>query len=76
MPKSQPNLYRVGKAILADGLVVNNWWLGKDLSKDNFPFLTQELEKAFGKKALIKGVQNGQNQRQEIPEIVADYAKS
>lgn len=74
--KKKPNFYGICKGILSEGMTLNNWWADKDLSEDGFFVLVADLEKYFGRDALLRGVKNAQEENKEIPQIVLDYGKA
>jgi len=63
VPKGKPpNLYGYGKAILANGIILNNWW------KKEYDFA--ELIQHFGAGALQRGVKEALDAGETVPEDV------
>lgn len=63
MLKSDPiNLYGYGKAVLASGIILNNWW------KKEYDFA--HLVQNFGAGALQRGVKEALDAGETVPEDV------
>lgn len=63
----KPNFYGTAKSILSEGITVHGWW------KKEFNF--NELKKAFGVKALARGVNAALNLGEIVPDEVQDLVK-
>ena len=62
MKKAKPNFYATGKAILADAIVLSNWWQEAD-----WQLKIDQTIKAFGVGALRRGVEAALAAGKDVP---------